>query len=126
MKYQKAHKYVDEREKLRKFRELDDAFAQALRQLEDPSNSFDIPTGPPVRSLQDLEDQDKASQAQAREHLFGERLGVLCAEYGYSSDTVKSLVETLLTYGRWALDETPPITEPSLHSDLSGSDKSAD
>ncbi|BBI74514.2 hypothetical protein HAALTHF_39090n [Vreelandella aquamarina] len=46
MKYQKVQKQLDEREKLRKFRELDDAFAQALRQLEDPDSDFDIPTGP--------------------------------------------------------------------------------
>lgn len=46
MKYQKVQKQLDEREKLRKFRELDDAFAQALRQLEDPGSDFDIPTGP--------------------------------------------------------------------------------
>ncbi|MGM0703508.1 MAG: hypothetical protein ACQEUG_14065 [Pseudomonadota bacterium] len=34
MKIQRTHRHLDEREKLRQFRELDDAFAQALREME--------------------------------------------------------------------------------------------
>ncbi|SDJ64938.1 hypothetical protein [Billgrantia gudaonensis] len=34
MKKQRAHRHLDEREKLRQFRELDDAFARALREME--------------------------------------------------------------------------------------------
>ncbi|MGM0784255.1 MAG: hypothetical protein ACQEUM_09070 [Pseudomonadota bacterium] len=34
MKKQRTHRHLDEREKLRQFRELDDAFAQALREME--------------------------------------------------------------------------------------------
>ena len=80
MKYHKVSKQLDEREKLRKFRELDDAFAQALRQLEDPDSDFDIPTGPPVRSLAELEAEDQADQQKRRDELFGERLHTLMAE----------------------------------------------
>lgn len=118
MKYQKAHRQLDERDKLRKFRELDDAFAQALKQLEEPGNHFDIPTGPPVRSLADLEEQERKSQAQERERLFGERLKALCKEYGYSAKAVKGLVELLVHHGRWDLETTPVVT-------LSGSDRPA-
>ncbi|WP_447528797.1 hypothetical protein [Vreelandella sp. TE19] len=125
MKYQKEYKQVDERDKLRKFRELDDAFAQALRQLENPDNSFDIPTGPPVRSLKDLEEQDEKTRVEESERLFGERLKALCIENGYSEESVKALVEALVKGGRWTMDETPSVTQPTVEHSLSGSDKPA-
>ena len=59
MKYQKPHKPLDERDKLRQFRELDNAFAKALRDLDDPESQLAIPTGPPVRSLDALEQEEK-------------------------------------------------------------------
>ncbi len=116
---------MDERDKLRKFRELDDAFAQALRQLENPDNSFDIPTGPPVRSLKDLEEQDEKTRVEESERLFGERLKALCIENGYSEESVKALVEALVKGGRWTMDETPSVTQPTVEHGLSGSDKPA-
>ncbi|MFG6666500.1 hypothetical protein ACGK9R_05255 [Halomonas sp. HNIBRBA4712] len=123
MKYQKAHKQVDEREKLRKFRELDDAFAEALRQLESPGNPFDIPTGPPVRSLKDLEEQESQARAQEQENLFNERLQALCVESGYSKKAAAKLVQVLLESGLWSGDSTPAQTRPEVSS-LSGSDRS--
>lgn len=107
MKYHKVSKQLDEREKLRKFRELDDAFAQALRQLEDPDSDFDIPTGPPVRSLAELEAEDQADQQKRRDELFGERLDALMAEYDQSAGALRELIDTLLKYNVWALEEIP-------------------
>ncbi|RUR31793.1 hypothetical protein [Vreelandella nanhaiensis] len=110
MKYHKAPKQLDEREKLRKFRELDDAFAQALRQLEDPNSDFDIPTGPPVRSLAALEEEDATERLQARERLFETQLKELMREYGQSGQAVRELIATLLSYDLWPEDEPPSIT----------------
>ena len=50
---------MDEREKLRRFRELDDAFAEALRSLDNPNKAAEIPTGPPVRSIDSLADEEQ-------------------------------------------------------------------
>ncbi|WP_404377669.1 hypothetical protein [Vreelandella aquamarina] len=104
MKYHKVQKQLDEREKLRKFRELDDAFAQALRQLEDPNSDFDIPTGPPVRSLAALEADDQAEKQKAQDQLFKQRLTALLIEYDLSEGEVSELIQTLLTYGLWSED----------------------
>lgn len=101
MKYQKAHKPLDERDKLRKFRELDDAFADALRQLEDPDNKLGIPTGPPVRSLQALEAEQSQLDAEQRDHQFKQRLDALLAEHELSAENVRQLLQTLLDYGLW-------------------------
>ncbi|CAM3912837.1 hypothetical protein VRRI112168_06150 [Vreelandella rituensis] len=105
MKYQKAHKVLDERDKLRRFRELDDAFGEALRQLDDPNNSFNIPTGPPVRSLQSLEDDDKQLEVEnlqvQREAQFQQRLEALMSEYQQSEESVKQLLDTLIRFGLW-------------------------
>ncbi len=105
MKYQKVQKQVDEREKLRKFRELDDAFAQALRQLDDPDSDFDIPTGPPVRSLAALEEEDVEAQKDEQERIFKQRFEALLHEYGISHHELAELAETLLAYGLWQRDE---------------------
>ncbi|NYS76779.1 hypothetical protein HZS80_03410 [Halomonas glaciei] len=111
MKYQKVQKPVDEREKLRKFRELDDAFAQALRQLDDPESDFDIPTGPPVRSLAALEQDDveakQKEQQQEQERVFKQRFEALLNEYGIDHGDLAELVETLLGYGLWQQDQVP-------------------
>ncbi|UYG01592.1 hypothetical protein OCT39_08605 [Halomonas sp. GD1P12] len=123
MKYQKAHKQVDERDKLRKFRELDDAFAEALRQLESPGNRFDIPTGPPVRSLKDLEEEEHQTRLQERERQFEERLKALCIESGYRDKKALALIESLLECGLWSREDTPAISEPTVAA-LSGSDRS--
>lgn len=111
MKYQKVQKPVDEREKLRKFRELDDAFAQALRQLDDPDSDFDIPTGPPVRSLAALEQDDveakQKEQQQEQDRLFKQRFDALLNEYGLNHDDLAELIEMLLGYGLWQQDQVP-------------------
>ncbi|MDQ7730070.1 hypothetical protein [Halomonas sp. SpR8] len=116
MKYQKVHKPVDEREKLRKFRELDDAFAQALRQLEDPDSDFDIPTGPPVRSLAALEKDDvEAKQKERQQELdiaFKQRFEALLSAYGLTHYDLAELTETLLSYGLWRQDEVPGNQQP--------------
>ncbi|PRY65689.1 hypothetical protein B0H98_102218 [Vreelandella songnenensis] len=111
MKYHKAPKQLDEREKLRKFRELDDAFAQALRQLEDPNSDFDIPTGPPVRSLAALEEDDATERLEERARLFEARLKELMSEYGQSETALSTLVSTLVTFGLWPENRSPDITE---------------
>jgi hypothetical protein len=111
MKYQKVEKQLDERDKLRKFRELDDAFAQALRQLDDPDNNFNIPTGPPVRSLAALEKDDvEAKQKelqQEQERVFKQRFDALLSEYGVEHHDLAELAETLLSYGLWEVDLVP-------------------
>lgn len=111
MKYQKVQKPVDEREKLRKFRELDDAFAQALRQLDDPDSDFDIPTGPPVRSLATLEKDDvetqKKEQQQEQERIFKQRFEALLIEYGVDHYDLAELIDTLLGCGLWHQDIAP-------------------
>ncbi|TVU89251.1 hypothetical protein [Vreelandella titanicae] len=111
MKYQKVQKPVDEREKLRKFRELDDAFAEALRQLDDPESNFDIPTGPPVRSLAALEQEDvetqQKEQQQEQERMFRQRFEALLSEYGVDNFDLAELIETLLGCGLWQQDVVP-------------------
>lgn len=107
MKYQKVQKQLDERDKLRKFRELDDAFAQALQQLEDPNSNLDIPTGPPVRSLAALEEEELAARSQEQDQLFHQRLKMLINEYHLSEHDIDGLIQTLLTYGLWKAGEIP-------------------
>ncbi|MFW6346185.1 MAG: hypothetical protein ACOC0M_07660 [Halomonas sp.] len=83
---------------MRKFRELDDAFAEALRELEDPARQREIPTGPPVRPLETQQQEDEA----ARQHRFEERLRALMDEYRQPAASVLHLVETLRDMGRIA------------------------
>ncbi|MGO1915434.1 MAG: hypothetical protein ACTIKU_05020 [Halomonas sp.] len=116
MKYQKVQKPVDEREKLRKFRELDDAFAQALQQLDDPNSDFDIPTGPPVRSLAALEKDDVEAKQKERQQeqdiAFKQRFEALVSAYGLTQYDLAELAETLLSYGLWQQDEVPSSQQP--------------
>nr|WP_228578210.1 hypothetical protein [Halomonas sp.] len=98
MKNQKPNRSMDEREKLRKFRELDDAFAEALRELEKPNSKLDIPTGPPVRSLADLE----AEEQQQRQVVFEQRLKTLMNEYAQPKESVAILLRTMQSLGRIA------------------------
>jgi len=94
---QKSNRPMDEREKLRKFRELDDAFAAALRELDDPAARADIPTGPPVRSLEAQEPDETTRQA-----AFEERLRALMQEYAQPEESVTHLLRTLQSLGRIA------------------------
>ncbi|WP_075879242.1 hypothetical protein [Vreelandella massiliensis] len=111
MKYQKVHKPVDERDKLRQFRELDDAFANALRELDDPKGSLKIPTGPPVRSLAALEqeEQEQKEAEHKRDHAkaFRERFDALWAESPLTQAELLALIETLLRSGHWKDGEVP-------------------
>lgn len=115
MKYQKVQKPLDERDKLRKFRELDDAFAQALRQLDDPDSDLDIPTGPPVRSLAALEQEDAAAkqeeQQQLQDRIFKQRFEALLTEFGQNHSDLAELIETLLAYGLWQSDVVPAAVQ---------------
>jgi hypothetical protein len=121
MKQQTSRQPTDEREKMRRFRELDDAFSEALRQLDDPDNDFDIPTGPPVRSLATLEREEQQEQQQdhqneqqrlqerqqqeeqqrrademkIREREFERRLHELMADYALSAESVSRLLMSL-------------------------------
>ncbi|MDN3556303.1 hypothetical protein [Halomonas maura] len=89
---------MDEREKLRKFRELDDAFAEALKELENPDSRLDIPTGPPVRSLEAQEPPDDEAAQQA----FERRLKGLMQDYAQPAESVSCLLETLRSLGHIA------------------------
>ena len=73
---------MDEREKLRKFRELDDAFAQALRDLDGGTKA-----GP-------------AAERESTRPAFEERLHSLMAEYALSQSCVHEMLSTLLEYKR--------------------------
>lgn len=83
---------MDERDKLRRFRELDDAFADALRELDDPNSRLDIPTGPPVRSL---EAQEQEQDEDSRQLAFEQQLNDLMKEYAQSAENVSELLRTL-------------------------------
>lgn len=71
---------MDEREKLRKFRELDDAFAQALR---------------------DMEGASEREQRDAHQE-FEQRLRALMNDYRQSDASVGTLLRTLRELGRIA------------------------
>lgn len=99
MKHRNAAKPYNGREKLKQFKELDDAFARALQELDDPDSRLDIPTGPPVRSADTLAQEE---DAQARERAFSQRLEALMKEYGMSHAVLAELIGTLLECGVWA------------------------
>ena len=86
MKFSKSQKprQMDEREKLRKFRELDDAFAQALRDMESTSQ------------------KQEQEQAQNDQHEFERRLRALMTDFRQSDTSVDTLLRTLLELGRIA------------------------
>lgn len=96
MRNQRNNRSMDEREKLRKFRELDDAFAEALRELEKPNSRLDIPTGPPVRSL--AEQEAEAAQ-ERRQQAFESQLEALISEYALPKQSVVLLLRTMQTLG---------------------------
>jgi len=77
---------MDEREKIRKFRELDDAFAQALR---------DMDGGP--RSGQVTEPEPESAAL-----AFEERLHGLMTEYALSQGCVHEMLSTLMKYKKMA------------------------
>lgn len=79
MKPQKPRQ-MDEREKLRKFRELDDAFAQALRELEGNSKR----------------------QQQDEQREFEQRLRKLMSDFRQSDTSVDILLKTMRELGHIA------------------------
>lgn len=79
MKSQKPRQ-MDEREKLRKFRELDDAFAQALRELEGNSKR----------------------QQQDDQREFEQRLRKLMSDFRQSDTSVDTLLRTMRELGHIA------------------------
>ncbi|WP_250147998.1 hypothetical protein [Halomonas jincaotanensis] len=96
MKQQTFAKPMDERDKLRRFRELDDAFGDALRELDDPDSQLDIPTGPPVRSLEEQDQQlDRQQDEASRELAFERQLNALMKEYAQSAENVRELLRAL-------------------------------
>ena len=104
MKHQNSRQPVDEREKLRQFRELDDAFAEALRELESPGSEPAMPGGAP-RTSQEHQALEAASVQQdeaSRQQLFEERLKALMTEYAQPADHVSRLLQTLKSLGRIA------------------------
>ncbi|GGY09614.1 hypothetical protein GCM10007160_41170 [Litchfieldella qijiaojingensis] len=98
MKYQKPHKAMDEREKLRKFRELDDAFAQALRELEGANRK------PPASPKEDVPSLEERRREQERENqlAFERRLEALMQEYALPAESVTALMRTLVQLGKIA------------------------
>lgn len=99
MRNQRTNRSMDEREKLRKFRELDDAFSEALRELEKPNSRLDIPTGPPVRSLADLEAED---EQQRRQQDFETELTSLMTKFAQPPESVAVLLRTMKMLGHIA------------------------
>ncbi|WP_299311564.1 hypothetical protein [uncultured Halomonas sp.] len=91
MKQQTHRKPLDEREKLRKFRELDDAFAEALRELDDPDARSRIPVGPPVAASRETQESD----AVAQEKDFEKRLQALMREHQQSAVQVAELLKLM-------------------------------
>lgn len=93
MRYEKRHKPIDEREKLRKFRELDDAFAEALQELESGSKPRDMPTFSTAESRREAERHDQQQR-------FERSVLELMEEYQQSANSVCLLLRTLQALGK--------------------------
>ncbi|WP_163557507.1 hypothetical protein [Halomonas sp. NO4] len=92
---QKTNRPMDEREKLRKFRELDDAFAQALRDLDAPQTE---PEAAVAASGSDADVRGESSDPDT----FERRLHALMQEYAQPREKVAHLLRTLQSLGRIA------------------------
>lgn len=88
MKHHYMKKPMDEREKLRKFRELDDAFADALLALEKESHQAAKDKG--------------ASAEELRQSDFKQRLTDLMKDYQQSAADVSELLNTLVMLNKLA------------------------
>lgn len=84
---------MGERDKLRQFRELDDAFAEALRELDSS------PAAEPPAELQSRQPaaEEEVALAEPGED-FEQRLEALMAEYELSAERVRELLQTLQRY----------------------------
>ncbi len=115
MKQQTQRKPMDEREKLRKFRELDDAFAEALRELDNPDGRSGMPDAPSKVIGSPLEEQEAPRQKNVEENVeksvedsfdknveqsFEERLRALMQEYQKPAEQVAELLVQLKAMGR--------------------------
>ncbi|WP_227368506.1 hypothetical protein [Halomonas sp. M20] len=83
MKFNKPRQ-MDEREKLRKFRELDDAFAQALKDMDGSS-----------RRQQSVREQEAKRE-------FEQRLRTLMSDFHQTDTSVDTLLRTLIELGKIA------------------------
>ncbi|EPC03447.1 hypothetical protein L861_18080 [Litchfieldella anticariensis FP35 = DSM 16096] len=99
MKYQKPHKAMDEREKLRKFRELDDAFAEALRELEGITSKSSA--SPKIEETKSSEER-RLEQERENQLAFERRLKALMQEYALPEESVTTLMRTLVELGKIA------------------------
>ncbi|MGM1052798.1 MAG: hypothetical protein ACQEXO_10415 [Pseudomonadota bacterium] len=88
---------MDEREKLRQFRELDDAFAQALRKLDGPDDALGTSNAPPLIPATPVQEENPPGA-----EYFEPRLRELMQEYHQTVDQVADLLETLRSLGRIA------------------------
>lgn len=94
MKRYNSRTSMDEREKFRKFRELDDAFADALRAL-DKTTAQDAKA--------EEESSEKLADAEAiGQKRFEQRLMALMKDYRQPAGSVSELLETLLALGKIA------------------------
>lgn len=88
MKHHYTKKPMDEREKLRKFRELDDAFADALLALE-------------KEGRQAVNDKEVSAE-ELRESDFEQRLIDLMKDYQQPAADVSELLNTLVALKKLA------------------------
>ncbi|GEN25986.1 hypothetical protein [Halomonas cupida] len=86
---------MDEREKLRKFRELDDAFAEALKGLEGSGEPDDAPDAPPEISAEEREREEARKAQEARDAEFREQLHSLMKEYAQTPVDVYQMVRVI-------------------------------
>lgn len=99
---------MDEREKLRKFRELDDAFAQALLELEgtEPANAKSDKTPEEHRLEEEKhrlgEEARRREEERERQLVFERRVKALMQEYAQPADSVSTLMRTLMELGKIA------------------------
>nr|WP_083700716.1 hypothetical protein [Halomonas sp. 1513] len=84
---------MDEREKLRKFRELDDAFADALAALDSGEASRDMPRVMSADARREADERDRQAD-------FERRVTALMQEYRQPSESVSLLMRTLLSLGK--------------------------
>ncbi|MBD3897791.1 hypothetical protein IEI94_18195 [Halomonas sp. ML-15] len=95
MRYEKRPKQMDERDKLRKFRELDDAFADALAALDKGEVPRDMPRVMSAEARREAQQRDE-------QELFERRVSALMEEYQQSSESVSLLMRTMLALGKIA------------------------
>lgn len=101
MKQHKSRKPLDEREKLRKFRELDDAFGAALRELDGGESSSD-PLATSSADTRVLDSQTRDTPAEEAHLTFERRLRDLMQDYALPEESVSDLLQTLRSLGRIA------------------------